>query len=160
MARVKCEICGGNVDTLKGNYIFANGMHQHKSCPRTEAKLSDEEIKDKRDLTDAIQWVTRKQNIFLSKQQWGMINSQIKMLKEQGYSYKEQLTAFKWYFDLSKNNEYQGYGIVGYIIEQALNESKKQDEIKAVTNKEDEMRRIMEQKRLDRHNQGHNSKRV
>ena len=49
-----------------------------------------------------------------------MITAQIKKLVDDGYDYEQQLRAFKWYFD--KGNQYMGYGIVAFIIEDALND--------------------------------------
>lgn len=153
MARVKCGICDRYVDTTKGNYIFANGMHQHRKCPIDGRKLSDKEVKDKTELTDAIKWLTEKQGVHLSPAQWKKINAQIKRLKDEGYNYKDQLYAFKWYFDPDKNNEYKGYGIVAYIIEEALHEREAeiaQSVFGEQIGSEEEMKKIMEKKRKER----------
>lgn len=152
MAVVKCEVCGQGARTTAKNYVFINGIHQHKKCPaKADNKLTSEEIKDKKDLTDAIDWTIRKQGkAKLSPAQWSMVTSQIKKLKEQGYTYQDQLYAFKWYFDESKGNEYKGYGIVSYIIEEALQEKNEKAEINNVSNDEEALKKYMEQKRKER----------
>jgi hypothetical protein len=129
MARVRCEVCGKLVDTQKNNYVFANGCHQHRKCPSQPQKLSEQDKIDRRNLTLAIESVVVKQLKVkkLTDAQWGKIQHQIKKLKDEGYSYQDQLYAFEWYF--SKNNNYMGYGIISYIIEEALADREKQEKM-------------------------------
>lgn len=150
MAVAKCQICGRNVVTTANNYRFINGIHQHVKCPQT-SELTEEEKKDRKDLLDAINWLVRHQGKpKLSPAQWRKITSQIKRLCDDGYSYKDQLYAFKWYFDDSKKNEFKGYGIIEYIIEEALAEREENEQSKKVVNDMEAVRRYMEQKRRER----------
>ena len=149
MAMVKCEACGKKINTtINNNYNALDGVFTHKKCPANSGvKLSVEDMKTKRELTDAIQWINRKQNgSDLTTPQWGLINRKIKELKEDGYSYEDQLYAFKWYFDKSEN-VFKGYGIIGFIIANVMKEKHKQEEISKVVNDEQAMRLSMERKR-------------
>lgn len=150
MAIVKCSICGKGVRTTGGNYVFANGLHQHKkNCIHNELKPDDS--KDRRELTDCIAWLVEHQGkAKLSPAKWSQVTNQIKLLCEQGYSYKDQLYAFKWYFDDSKKNEYIGYGIVAYIIEEALKARENEKLIKSAQIDMKALNEYMERKRKER----------
>jgi len=128
--RVKCEICGNNVDTGAGNYIFANGIHQHKKCPH-KSKLSPEEIKDRKELTDAIQWVSIKWDASLN---WPLITKQIKVLLEKGYNYQDQLYALKWL--VNKDDKFWGYGRVEKFIEHAMHYKEQENKLKETQQKQ------------------------
>lgn len=122
--RVKCAICGRNVETSANNYVFANGLHQHKKCPKS-AKLSEEDKKDYKELTDAIKWVAVKDDKPLN---WKLITSQIKRYKEMGYSYKDQLYTLKYVVE--RDGVFWGYGRIEKFFEHALNYRKKEEEMK------------------------------
>lgn len=104
MALVKCSLCDKNVNTTAKNYLFANGVHQHVKCPSSN-KLNDQDKAERRELTDAIQWLGVKHDKPLN---WSLITKQIKSLLEKGYSYKTQLDALKWLVE--KDGEFWGYG--------------------------------------------------
>lgn len=151
MARTKCAVCGKNLDTSRNNSEFVNGVWVHKKCPKTNV-LSEEEKKKYRQLTDEIKNVTDSQNKPLSPAQWRMITSQIQRLKEEGFDYEKQLIAFRHYF-ITKGNEYKGYGIMEWVINQCLLEietenvaNMEKDELK------DKLKEYMEQKRKERLN--------
>lgn len=147
MARTKCAVCGKNLDTSRNNSEFVNGVWVHKKCPKTNV-LSEEEKKKYRQLTDEIKNVTDSQNKPLSPAQWRMITSQIQRLKEEGFDYEKQLIAFRHYF-ITKGNEYKGYGIMEWVINQCLLEI----ETENVANIEkDKLKEYMEQKRKERLN--------
>jgi hypothetical protein len=122
VAIVECALCGRKVNTTKDNYVFANGIHQHKHCPATSTILSDGEKRDYKSLTDAIQWINMKDNLPLN---WSLIASQIKRMKEIGYSYSEQLYALKYCVSMSK---YWGYGGVEKYMPHAMAQKKKEED--------------------------------
>ena len=148
---VKCEACGKKINTnINNNYNALDGVFTHKKCPPSNNdKLSPEDVKAKRELTDEIQRFQMEQSngIDLTTSQWGTVSRKIKELKDDGYSYQDQLFAFKWYFDKAKGNVFKGYGIIGFIIAVALVEKHKQEEISKVVNDESAMRLSMERKR-------------
>lgn len=156
MAWAECASCGGRVDMARKNYIFANGMHQHKKCPtpKTEKKLTSEEALQRRELTDTINKFTKEQGRELTRAEWSRVVNQIKQLKNQGFSYRDQLKVFNWHFHPSKNNEYKGYGIMLYVINRCLQEIEEHEKEKKISEiskgAKDEINRIMEERRKAR----------
>lgn len=122
MARVKCQLCEKFVNTTANNYVFANGIHQHRKCP-TNPKLSEEEKRARKDLTDAIEWLAVKYGKPLN---WGLITSQIKKLLEKGYSHEDQLFSLKWLVE--RDGEFWGYGRLEKFITHAMEHKKKLEE--------------------------------
>lgn len=157
MAETICQVCGKGINTSKSNCICKDGVFTHKKCPPASNKpvLSDDNKKDYRDLTDAIDWLTQKQlGHKLAPGNWALITKQIKKLSEAGYSYQDQIYAFKWYFDEKKGNEYKGFGIVSYIIEESLAERAKQEEVEKIKESaqgnDEKIKEFMERKRKER----------
>lgn len=120
MAMVECGLCGGRVNTTAKNYVYANELHQHRKCPSKAPKLSDQEVKDRKELTDSIKWLAVKYGKPLN---WGLITAQIKRLLEQGYSHSDQLYALKWLVE--KDGEFWGYGRLEKFIVHAMEHRKR-----------------------------------
>lgn len=133
MSIVECTICGKGVKTTASNYIYANGIHQHKKCTK-KPTLSDEEISDYRDLRLAIEWAFNKKR-FDNKYglNWTLVTNQIKHMREMGYSYKDQLYALKYLVEL--DGGYWGYGRVEKFITSAM-EVKNREELFRKKNEE------------------------
>jgi hypothetical protein len=122
MARAKCAVCGRNVDTSKGNCVINEGIVTHKRCP-IDTALTTEEQNDLKELKDAIQWVAVKYQKPLN---WVLIATQIKALRDKGYSYKDQLYALKYVVEMDKT--YWGYARIEKFIIHAMEHKKKQME--------------------------------
>ncbi|WP_336786908.1 hypothetical protein [Paenibacillus sp. MMO-177] len=128
MALVKCGVCGSNVNTATKNYVFANEIHQHKKCPKAPV-LSEQETKDRKELTDAIQWASINRNLNeVGKDgvNWGLVSKQIKSLSDQGYSFADQLYGFKWLVD--RDNGFWGYGRLEKFIAKAMEQKKREED--------------------------------
>lgn len=126
MARVECAICGSLVNTTANNYVFANGLHQHVKCPAKKNVLDEEEKKLYRELTDCIKWAYVEHKLGdKTGLNWSLITSQIKKLKEAGYSYEDQIYALKWLVD--RDGGYWGYGRLEKFIEEAIAFKKKEE---------------------------------
>ena len=124
MAKVECVVCGKGLQTTAKNSVFNSGVWSHKRCPSREKKMTPEEIKAKRDLTDRIQLLAIKHDRSLN---WFMITGQIKKLLEEGYSYDEQLYALNYVYD-KDDSEFWGYGRVAKFVEHARAHKKKMEE--------------------------------
>ncbi|MGE6227594.1 hypothetical protein [Paenibacillus chitinolyticus] len=128
MAIVKCGLCAGNVKTTAKNYVFANEIHQHKKCPKAPV-LTEQEIKDRKELTDAIQWASINKNLNeVGKDgvNWALVSKQIKSLQEQGYSFTDQIYGFKWLVE--RDGGFWGYGRLEKFIAKALEQKRREDE--------------------------------
>lgn len=133
MAKVQCGICGGMVNATAKNYVFANGIHQHRKCPSKKDILSDEEKKDYRELTDAINWAFVKKNLSdKNGLNWPLITKQIKAMKDEGYSYKDQLYALKYVVE--RDGGYWGYGRIPKFIAAAKEHKQREEKFLAQKN--------------------------
>lgn len=127
MAIVKCAACGTGINTEKLNFVFTNDTFTHKNCPAKKPSVAVEELDDYNELRDAIEWA------FVNKRlsdkyglSWTIVGNQIKKLRKEGYSYKDQLYAFKYIVE--QDGGYWGYGRVGKFISRAM-EHKKREEV-------------------------------
>lgn len=125
MARVVCALCGKKVDTTKDNYVFANDIHQHKHCPKSSA-TTEEDKNDLKILKEAIQWACVRYD---KPTNWVLISTQIKELKDMGYSYADQLYALKYLVDV--DGEFFGYGRLKKFIAHAMEHRKKEEDYEA-----------------------------
>lgn len=125
MARVVCALCGKKVDTTKDNFVYANGIPQHKKCPSVST-TTEAEKNDLKALKKAIEWVCVKYD---KPTNWSLISTQIKELKDLGYSYSDQLYGLKYLVDV--DGEFYGYGRLKKFIAHAMEHKKKEEEYEA-----------------------------
>jgi hypothetical protein len=125
LALVECSLCQKQVNSTAKNYIFANGIHQHKKCPKAPV-LSEQEKTDKDELYKAIEWAFVHKPLGDKGLNWVLISKQVKDLKDKGHSYQDQLFAFKWLVD--KDGGYWGYGRVEKFIAQAMENKRRREE--------------------------------
>ena len=121
--------------------MSVDGVLYHKKCPKT-SKSSEQEKQDLKELRDAINdYILRDKdknpspNIREKGFNWARITKNIKYLKENGYSYKDQLYALH---KVVGNGIFMGYQpVVNYIhaiIKQRDADKGAADRIKSVTN--------------------------
>lgn len=106
-----CPICGKKIVRTGKNWIVNGDALIHKKCPKdSKPKLSKEESQDLSSLKDRISYwlqVKPKGYVVETGLNFMKVSMQIKKLKDQGYSYKEQL------YTLDAIVEQQG-GFYGY----------------------------------------------
>lgn len=110
---MKCALCGRNIVSTGSNYVIKDGTTIHKKCPTDKVKLSTEEKQDLLSLKNRISyWLEIKPRGYVA--QTGLnfmkVNVQIKKLKDDGYTYKEQLYALDKIVE--KQDGFYGYTAV------------------------------------------------
>lgn len=92
-----CPICGKKIVRTGKNWVLNDGVLVHKKCPKeSKPKLSKEESQDLLSLKDRVSyWLQMKPKGYVVETglNFMKVNMQIKKLKDQGYSYKDQLYA-------------------------------------------------------------------
>lgn len=107
--------------------------------------LTPEDRVELRALTDYISEYTTRVGKALTQSGWGLVMRRIKEIKENGYGYADQLLAFRYWVEVKKC-EYKGYGIVAYIIEEALAYWRQQEDVEK--KREEHIQKLMERHKL------------
>jgi hypothetical protein len=117
-----CPRCGKRIVSRNGEYVNAalvDGEVIHKKCPKP--KMSKEDAKAYVALRDQIAHyvcVSAKGYITQQGQSWKSVAKMIKEMKDQGYSYEDQLYALDKTVELQ--NGFYGYGSVRNNIERIM----------------------------------------
>lgn len=92
-----CPICGKKIIRSGSNWVLNGDTLVHKKCPKdTKPKLTKEESQDLLSLKNRISyWLETKPKGYVAETglNFMRVGKQIKSLKDQGYSYKDQLYA-------------------------------------------------------------------
>ena len=89
-----CPICNKGIRRVGSNWLVKDNVLVHKKCPKT--KLTKEESQDLQKLKDKISyWLATRPKGYVvdTGLNFTKVSMQIKKLKDQGYSYKDQLYA-------------------------------------------------------------------
>ncbi len=134
--RVKCDLCDANVNTTTNNYVYSNGIHQHKKCPK-KTTMSKEDKKDWDELRDAIKWACVKYD---KPANWSLIGNQIRKYIEIGYSYSDQLYTMKYVVE--RDGTFWGYGRIEKFFTHALEHKRRQEEFEVKKDHEEQAKPI------------------
>lgn len=128
---MKCALCGRTVKPNCKNAVIIDGKVCHKVCPtKNTRKLSDKENEEYHQLLDAIHWQLRnnpKGYIVTSGMNFKKVTNQIKKLKDNGYSYKDQLYALKK--TVERQNGFYGYTSVVNSIDVIIGQLRKRESV-------------------------------
>lgn len=136
MSVAKCIKCGKNVNLEKKNCRETmHGEYAHVKCPGVvEAVLDDDERKQYRALTDRIKYHHENNAagyVLTQGVNYKNLTPKIKQLKDDGYSYEDQIYALDKTVELQ--NGFIGYGSVVNNIVRIIAERGKQKDIVAKT---------------------------
>jgi len=123
MAAVKCEICGRRILTESNNWTEKNGKYYHKKCPAKKDVLSDDEKLEYRALTDRIKYHfdnNASEFIIDKGVNYKYLTPKIKKLKEEGYSYNDQIYALDKIVEIQGG--FSGFGSVVNNISRLISE--------------------------------------
>lgn len=129
---MKCALCGKTVRPKQNNFILLEGNKPaHKVCPTKKTrKLSDKENEEYHQLLNAIHWQLKnnpKGYIVTSGLNFKKVTNQIKKLKDNGYSYKDQLYALKK--TVERQNGFYGYTSVVNSIDVIIGQLRKRESV-------------------------------
>ena len=91
----KCAKCGKNIRLTSSNWVERGGKFYHLKCPKSKV-LDAKESQDYKQLTDKIHnYLNTKPSDWLihSGLNFKKVVNQIKLLKDKGYSYEDQIYA-------------------------------------------------------------------
>lgn len=110
---MKCALCGKTIVSTASNYIIKDGVAVHKTCPQSKPKLSVQEKQDLLTLKNRISyWLEIKPKGYVATTglNFTKLSVQIGKLKQQGYSYQDQLYALDKIVE--KQDGFYGYTAV------------------------------------------------
>lgn len=119
-----CSRCGRRIILSSNSFINENGIYSHKKCV---GRLNDDEKKDYKSLKNKIQWYidTQNKNIHVKSFNWFNINSKIKELRADGYTYKEIEYALD--VVVRQMDGFYGFGAVVNRIYPIIEKKRKKD---------------------------------
>lgn len=132
MSVAKCIKCGKNVNLEKKNCRETmHGEYAHVKCPGdNKPVLNDNDKEQYRKLTDRIDYhMKNNSNEFLKKNgtNWRIMTSKIAKLKDDGYSYEDQIYALDE--TVKRQGGFGGYGHVVNTIVMIIGERDKYNKI-------------------------------
>lgn len=139
----KCLVCGGRVNTSKGNCMKVDGGYTHKKCPK-DTQLNNSEKEQWISLRNTIneQYITRPSDYYKEHSlNWKAVTNQIRQLREEGYTYEEIEYATKEVF--KEFGLFFGFGgVVNRIVGIIAKRNKKAEAMKNIKSKTTESKSI------------------